>query len=107
MNKFFILPLALVSLSTFAGNFNCVSKSTGLRYVTDIKSKTIRVLDKNKVISIEKFDRMTLVSFESLPAKNVYTFGNKYGAFMEVIERAGKIIGSFDDDENLVCAERN
>ncbi len=105
MKSMLITAIALISFNSFASGFECLSTSTGLRYVVDQKSKTVSVYDK-KLISVEKFTSVTFESFESYPSLDVYSFRNQNGVFMEISEKAGKITGSFDDDEDLVCVSR-
>ena len=97
-----ITVLTLVSINSFATDFDCKSQETGLGYRVNSKTKTIVVFEttSKEIIAIHEFEKL-ITRFEGVTTS--YSYANNHGIFMEVKIQDRKITGSFDDDEKLVC----
>ena len=104
------MAILATSYSTFASNIDCVSALTGQKYEVDIDQGSLKVLSpKGTVIyDISPLEvRSEVVAMYPLKTVTTLVYPDRGDVLFELSDETGRLTGSFFQDENMNCVQRN
>ena len=110
MKNIIFMVILATSYSTFAANVQCVSALTGQKYEVDIEQGSLKIRSAKGILiyDISPLEvRSEVVAMYPLKTVTTLVYPDRGDVVFELSDETGRLTGSFYQDENMNCVQRN